>query len=222
MGYRLSPSTINLYFDCPRCFQLKLEEGIERPRGPFPSLPSGMDRAIKEHFDRFREKGEKPPELEEAGIDAEPLRDEELLEKARDWRKEPRWKDPETGAVLRGGVDDLLEQDGKLVVVDYKTRGYPPQEDVPGYYRRQVNLYNLMLEENGYETGNYAIVLYYHPDRVKSSGDFLFNWELRKVDVNPVKAKSWVRRAVKCLGEEKQEHSESCDYSRLETPGKEI
>ena len=29
----------------------------------FPTLPGGMDKILKVHFDKFRDKGELPPEL---------------------------------------------------------------------------------------------------------------------------------------------------------------
>lgn len=220
MGYRLSPSRINLFFECERCFWLRVNRGVKRPSGPFPSLPNGMDREIKNHFDRFRRNGGVPPELEEAGIEAEPLEDKQLLERARDWRSEPKWRDPETDAVLRGGVDDLLRnQDGKIVVLDYKTRGYPPKGEngAPSYYKRQVNLYNLILRENGYDTEDFGLILYYHPDRVKEGGDFVFHRELRKVDVNTDKARSWVRRAVDALEGPIPSQGKDCGFCEWNT-----
>ena len=63
MTYKLSPSSINLILDCPRCFWSDKHNVWKRPVGIFPSLPSGMDRILKEHFDRFMKKGELPPEL---------------------------------------------------------------------------------------------------------------------------------------------------------------
>lgn len=215
MTYKLSPSRLNLFFECERCFWLKVNEGVERPSGPFPSLPSGMDQKIKEHFDRFRRKNETPPELEEVDIDAEPLDDKDFLEKARSWQTEPKWRDPETGALLRGGVDDLLRsKTGKIIVMDYKTRGYPPKgkNGAPHYYERQVNLYNLIMRENGYETEEFGLILYYYPDRVNGNGDFVFHRELRKVDVDIPGAKQLVRDAVETLEGEKPTHSDRCDY----------
>ena len=50
----LSASTLKLYLECPRCFWLHLNKRIERPRGPFPSLPSGMDRVLKGYFETYR------------------------------------------------------------------------------------------------------------------------------------------------------------------------
>ncbi len=49
MSYKLSPSSINLFLECPRCFWLQLVKKITRPQGAFPSLPSGMDRILKQH-----------------------------------------------------------------------------------------------------------------------------------------------------------------------------
>ena len=65
MIYKFSPSSLSLLKDCPRCFWLAFNKNIKRPAGIFPSLPSGMDKILKVHFDKFMEKGELPPELEE-------------------------------------------------------------------------------------------------------------------------------------------------------------
>ncbi len=215
MGYKLSPSRMNLYFECPRCFWLRVNEKVKRPSGPFPSLPGGVDEKIKSHFDRYRSRGELPPELEEVNGDLELVEDQEFLEKARSWRTEPRWDDPETGAVLRGGVDDLLKTEaGGIVVLDYKTRGYPPKGEngAPHYYERQVNLYNLILRENGYSTEGYGLILYYYPRKIQENGDLLFHNEVRKTDVNVNKARKLVKDAVETLEGRAPEHSQECEY----------
>jgi len=59
----LSPSSLHLLDDCPRCFWLHFNKGIKRPEAVFPSLPAGMDKVLKRHFDKHREDGEVPPEL---------------------------------------------------------------------------------------------------------------------------------------------------------------
>jgi len=51
MVYKFSPSKLNLVKDCPRCFWLEFNKKFRRPRGIFPSLPSGMDKILKNHFD---------------------------------------------------------------------------------------------------------------------------------------------------------------------------
>ena len=60
---RLSPSALNLFLECPKCFWLEYGAGIHRPRGPFPSLPGGMDIIIKKYFDSYRAVGKVPPEI---------------------------------------------------------------------------------------------------------------------------------------------------------------
>lgn len=215
MTYKLSPSRMNLYFECKRCFWLRVNEKVNRPSGPFPSLPSGVDEAVKEHFDSFRKEGDVPPEIERCDRELELFEDQNFLEHARSWRNEPKWRDPETGSLLRGGVDDLLRnEDEDIVVLDYKTRGYPPKKEngAPDYYARQVNLYNLILRENGYETADYGLILYFYPDGFKNGGEFVFETEVRKIDVDIEEAKKNVRDAVEILEDDLPEHDEECDY----------
>ena len=50
-GYKLSPSALNLFLNCPKCFWLDRNKGKKRPRGIYPSLPGGMDAVIKNYFD---------------------------------------------------------------------------------------------------------------------------------------------------------------------------
>jgi hypothetical protein len=47
MAYKLSPSSLSLLKECPRCFWLQFNKGIRRPSTVFPSLPGGMDRILK-------------------------------------------------------------------------------------------------------------------------------------------------------------------------------
>ena len=81
MTYKFSPSSLSLLKDCPRCFWLQFNKGIKHPETIFPSLPSGMDKILKEHFDRFMKRGELPPELctKKECTDLKLFDDEELL-----------------------------------------------------------------------------------------------------------------------------------------------
>ena len=65
MVLKLSPSSLNLMAECPRCFWLNKHKVWTRPSTPFPQLPNGMDRVLKSHFDKFRDKGELPPEIKD-------------------------------------------------------------------------------------------------------------------------------------------------------------
>jgi len=100
MVYKLSPSSINLMLDCPRCFWLQIVKKIKRPETPFPSLPSGMDKILKEHFDRFMEKNQLPPEIKEYVKDCKLFNDKEKLKVWRNNLKGIEYKDEENDVLL--------------------------------------------------------------------------------------------------------------------------
>lgn len=119
MTYKLSPSSINLMLECERCFWLHIVKKVPRPSGPFLSLPSGMDKILKEHFDRFMEKGKVPPELTENGIKGYKLfNDKEKLEGWRNNFKGIQFMDEKSGILLRGAVDNLLVKGKKIVILE--------------------------------------------------------------------------------------------------------
>ena len=123
MTYKFSPSSLNLLKECPRCFWLAFNKDIKRPNGIFPSLPSGMDRVLKDHFDCFMRKHELPPEIKEKCSDCQLFDDEETLKVWRSNFKGIQWTDEE-GNILKGAVDNILKKGSKLIVLDYKTRGF--------------------------------------------------------------------------------------------------
>ena len=109
---RLSPSTLGLFSECPRCFHRHMR-GLRRPRGPFPSLCGGMDRALKRYADKHRPLESLPPELN-GQVEGRLYPGQEAVDRWRNWRSGLRWFDPVSGAELSGALDDciLLERDG--------------------------------------------------------------------------------------------------------------
>jgi hypothetical protein len=51
--FKLSPSKLNLFQECKRCFWLEKHKVWKRPQGIFPSLPSEMDKILKIHFHKI-------------------------------------------------------------------------------------------------------------------------------------------------------------------------
>ena len=92
MPYTLSPSSLSLFKNCPRCFWLQCNKGLTRPAGLYASLPFGMDKALKKRFDYFREKGTLPPELYKLG-NGLVLFDNVMLALWRNNKQGIRWKD---------------------------------------------------------------------------------------------------------------------------------
>jgi len=179
--HKISPSSINLMEECPRCFWLAIHDKWKRPQGIFPSLPSGMDGILKVHFDKFMEKGELPPEIREECKDCRLFDDKEKL---KIWRSNFKGIQYTEGDImLRGAVDNLLVKNGKLIVLDYKTRGFPLKDDTHEHYKVQMDLYNFLLRKNGYSTENYSYLLFYYPNKVNDNGEVVFDTKLIKTKV---------------------------------------
>jgi hypothetical protein len=204
MPYTLSPSKLSLMQDCPRCFWLALVKNIRRPDGIFPSLPAGMDRILKAHFDSFRDKGELPPELKKENLDSDVklFNNTELLDVWRNNFQGLRFVDSE-GNVLMGAVDNILQKGSKLIVLDYKTKGSPikdgAHDDYKGYYQNQLDTYNFLLRKNGHDTEDYAYLLVYHPNKVSENGDVIFYTHLIKVATNTNNAEQLFQKALAIL-----------------------
>ena len=219
MTYKLSPSSLGLMKDCPRCFWLEQNDKWKRPSGIFPSLPSGMDRILKKHFDNFRDKGKLPIEIAEhpecAGMKlfGESKEDKELLEVWRNYRKGMRIEDSE-GNVLMGALDNLLVKGKKLIVLDYKTRGYALKEDTHEHYQDQLDIYNYLLRELGFETEDYGFLLFYIPKEVLETGEVIFETKLVKMKTNLKRGGEIFSEALKLLNGScpKTHKEEACEW----------
>jgi len=108
---KLSPSSLNLFKECPRCFWLQLKKVYKRPQGIFPSLPGGMDKVLKAHFDSFMEQNKLPPEIKEYGLNNgyKLFSDKAKLDIWRNNFKGIQYKDKTSGVLLRGAVDNILQ-----------------------------------------------------------------------------------------------------------------
>ncbi len=199
----LSSGTLSLYTDCPRCFWLKINKKIERPRGPVPTIMSGMDLAIKAYFDRYRGQDRLPP------IVAEKI-------PGRLYRELPSWLTmghPETNTKLVGKLDDLLEpKPGFAAPIDHKTRG-KKTEDIHKAYQLQMDVYELLLIVAGYRTVHKAWLIYYIPDTLEENR-FTFAIDVREVATDPERAKNVFICAAKIAREAEPAPNSECEYCR--------
>ena len=198
---KLSPSTINLFQDCPRCFWLQMARGIKRPRGIFPSLPIGMDSILKRYYDRFR-KGDALPPLIAGRIPG---------------RLAPEYPKslsiaPEGEYDLTGKLDDLLLlPDGRYAPLDHKTRASPPKE-VHASYQTQMDIYAWLLAENGFPASEEAFLIYYYPLEGDLHDGFPFGVTVETLRTSIERAKRAFANAVECLRQGLPALNGKCEY----------
>ncbi len=209
--YKLSPSALHLLDECPRCFWLTQHKLWKRPIGIFPSLPNGMDRILKEYFDLFRDKHLIPAELKECG-DIKLFDDRQQLNIWQNNFKGISYTNPQ-GNILKGAVDYVLIKNKKLIVIDFKTRGFPLKENTKDYYQNQLNIYNYLLRKNNYETEDYAYLLFYVTKEIKETGEITFDKELIKMPINIKNAEKVWNSALNLLNNNCPE--EKCDWCNL-------
>jgi len=201
---KLSASTLNLFLECPRCFWFHINKGIQRPERPVATITTGLDRVVKEYFNRYRKQGKLPPLLE-GKIPGK------LISSLPNWLE---FVDRDHNAKLYGYLDECLEIDNNLyAVLDHKTRGAIPK-NTHSAYQVQMDVYTFLLEKNNYPTKRLAYLVYYIP---KGGGllheGFQFHVHITEVKTEPEKAKDIFYSAVLILKEEKAPRAkEDCPY----------
>ena len=203
--------------DCPRCFWFKLVKKVSRPDSIFPSLPSGMDKILKIHFDKFMEKGELPPEIREYGLGNgyKLFDDKATLDIWRNNFKGIQYKDKTSGILLRGAVDNIMTKGKKLIVLDYKTRGYPLKEDTHKHYQTQMDIYNFLLRKNGHDTADYTYLLFYYPNKVQKTGEVIFDTKIIKIKTSASDGEKIFKKAIKILKmEEPPKADKECQFCK--------
>lgn len=204
---QLSASTLKLFQECPRCFWLHINRRIERPRGPFPSLPSGIDRVLKGYFDRYRSQGVLPPLI--AG---------KLEGKLATSALTLGFNDPATGgARLWGKLDDcVILPDQRVAPLDHKTRASAPDalSYTETYYQLQMDVYTLLLERNQQPTSRTAYVVYYFPVEGTLHEGFPFGVAVHTITTRPERAYDIFRAASRLLDGPLPASGDACAFCR--------
>jgi len=206
---QLSPSSLNLYLECPLCFWLYKVKKVKRPEGFMSSLPTAMDLLIKKHFDKYRSWGKLPPEL--CGkVEGKLIDNQQLLDHWRSRKGGLRYEDKKTDAVLLGLLDECFVNNGLYIPVDYKTRGFSLKSNSTSLHQNQLNCYTFLLEANGYRHLSFGYLIYYIAKEVKEHGNVCFRIEPHKLDTFPPVALKLFREAVLFLrGPQPETHSNS-------------
>src|SRR3989344_999197 len=162
---QLSPSSLNLYLECPLCFWLDKKQGIRRPP-PYPyALNSAVDILLKEEFDRYRAKDEPHPLMVAYNIPAKLFPNQTLLKEWRNNFEGIRYYDRAIDATLFGAVDDVLEfRNGALAPLDYKSTGSAAAK-IYDRFQLQLDTYTFLMEKNGYKTKRKGYLAFYIVDK---------------------------------------------------------
>ena len=208
--FKLSPSKLNLYLECPLCFWLN-EQGIHRPSGAFPSLPGGMDRKLKIYFDKYRKEGKLPPELKEK-VEGKLFDDLSKMDVWRNQFKGVRWEDEE-GNILFGAIDDCLFDGKNYIIVDFKTYGGSEIKDEKiEFYQNQLDCYTLLFEKNSLKHPGYAYLIFFLPVEVKEHGEVKFDIQVKKVKVDASRALKTFKEAIKLIKSKRPKKHSECKF----------
>jgi len=203
MEYKLSPSTLNLLEECPRCFWLSQVKKIKRPSGPMSSIPIKMDSIIKHYFNKYREQGELPPIIQ--GQITGKL--------AVNMPKTLTYKE-DNGITIWGRPDEYFElKDKSIVAFDHKTKSKAPETVHPSYHL-QLNVYSYLLKAMGYKTTNIAYLAYYYPDDCELHNGMCMHCTVIEIKTNPPHVKELLHRASKTLISPIPKPGENCEYCK--------
>ena len=185
--WKLSRSKIDLFLNCPKCFYIDNKLGVKRPPGyPF-SLNSAVDTLLKKEFDEYREKQLPHPIMTANGVDAVPFQHEKI----DDWRDALHagvmYQHEPTGMLVTGAVDDIwVKPNGELIVVDYKATSKAEEivaldQDWQAGYKRQSEVYEWLLRQNGFKVSDTAYFVYANGDTEKAHFDNKLEFDTRLI-----------------------------------------
>lgn len=163
-AFKVSRSKIELFMQCPRCFWLDTRLKIKRPSGPPFNINKTIDELFKKEFDAYRAKAKPHPLMTDNQIKAIPYAHADL----------DTWRYNFTGIValheptnlhVFGAIDDVwVNPAGELIVVDYKATSKKTEVSIDSdwqmSYKRQLEVYQWLLRQNGFAVNNTGYFVY--------------------------------------------------------------
>src|SRR3990167_9341048 len=154
--YKLSPSEFAyLYEECKLCYFLKIKQGIERPKSPFPGVFSALNTRLQGALigNDLRKLSSVLPEgtveSQEGFIESQQVTN--------------------TNVYIKGKYDLLVRQpDNSYLIVDFKIS--QPSEEKIAKYQTQLQAYHYAFENPSYgaskQISKMGLIVMY-PDRAK-------------------------------------------------------
>ncbi len=162
--FKVSRSKIELFMQCPRCFWLDVRLKITRPSGPPFNINKAIDELLKKEFDSFRVQKKPHPWMIEHKIKAVPMQHADLETWRYNFTGVFTLHEP-TNLHVFGAIDDVWVSDGgELIVVDYKATSKNKEVDINSdwqiSYKRQLEVYQWLLRQNGFKVSNTGYFVY--------------------------------------------------------------
>jgi len=193
---------------------------VKRPSIPGFTLNNAVDELLKKEFDIHRARREAHPLMKTYGVKAVPFE----YEKMDEWRDALRggvtYVHPETNLNLTGGVDDVwVNEDGQLIVVDYKATSTKGEITLEGEYKegykRQMEFYQWLLRRNGFEVSDTGYFVYVNADKDKKAFDAKLEFKVQLIAHTG--SDDWVEPTVikvyeTLMSDEKPDASPGCEH----------
>lgn len=218
-SYKLSRSKIDSFLNCPRCFYLDRVLGIGQPQGfPF-NLNSAVDHLLKKEFDIHRLAKTAHPLMDLYGVNAVPFQSKDLNQWRENFVGVQALHKP-SNLLVFGAVDDVwVNPKGELIVVDYKATSKDGEVSLDADwqigYKRQMEVYQWLLRNNGYKVSDTGYFVYCNGDKSAPAFDGKLEFKIKLI---PYKGNdSWVDKTlmdIKYLldSDEIPDYTDDCDY----------
>jgi CRISPR/Cas system-associated exonuclease Cas4 (RecB family) len=163
--YKVSRSKIELFKQCPRCFWLDARLKIKRPSSPPFNINKAIDELFKKEFDKHRADGTPHPIMIQNKLDAViPYKHADLDKWRYNFTGVAAVHEP-TNLHVFGAIDDVwVDQDGALIVVDYKATAKQSDVGIDSdwqiSYKRQMEVYQWLLRVNGFKVNDTGYFVY--------------------------------------------------------------
>lgn len=219
-AFKVSRSKIDFFLDCPRCFYLEARNGVKRPSMPSFTLNIAVDGLLKKEFDIHRAAGTRHPLLEQYGVDLVPFRHTQI----DTWRENfvgVQTLHQKTNLLVFGAVDDVwVDAAGTLYVVDYKATS----KDAPvttlddtkwhNQYRRQMEVYQWLLRQNGFEVSNTGYFVYVNGKKDNKAFDAKLEFDVNLIPYTGSDA--WMEQTLlslkQCLLGSMPGYGDECEF----------
>lgn len=219
--YKLSRSRLDRFLKCPCCFYMDRRLGVDQVSGPAFTLNSATDTLLKKEFDVCRAKGKPHPLMKKYKVNAVPFQHPDI-DVWRENFKGVQYLHKPTNLLITGAVDDVwVNPKGDLIVVDYKSTSTTKEIDLndgtpwKDGYKRQMEIYQWLLRQNGFKVSNTGYFVYVNADTSQNAFDskLVFDEQIIAHKGND----SWVEQAIidahKCLRKKKiPKPLEDCDW----------